>query len=358
MAEHVLIAPLGLSPGAVSGLALALIQGDNGSLGNFPISRVVTVGTNHRDVVIASDIVTGLFNRLPLPAAHGRSPVTTDLRYEHESIPFAELRGDDRSSVAFLLTMGRILEGCFAAQDTIHIGVTSGRSGMGAMAALAAGIYGAEYLWHFWVSEDIEEHGRLDKLPKPVRLDDNKYVNPTLAPEEYQVVPLPFLNLRPYHPILRRYFREYRSALEEGRPPNMPDDVSPLIQLLDRFGVGQLEEVFPAEFPVAAASKLIEMIGEYPNLSAQEKEIRRSRLLEMLGEYKVVERDETRQRLMKLLETGASDAQLLDTVVSSEPDGRFSQWWRDNQSSINTVSTVSNVLLVAVQVYLQAHGLC
>ncbi|MCA9954852.1 MAG: hypothetical protein KC434_09050, partial [Anaerolineales bacterium] len=180
MGEGILVTPLGLSPGAVSGMALAL----NAQLGYGTISRVEVIGTTNR----ASQEVSQKLHELLQEK---------DILYQPHFIPQAELDVDEAAK-AFMLLMGQVLASLDGQGHTVHVGVTSGRSGMGALAALATNVYGADYLWHLWVSREIEDKGRWDLLPKPVKLENNKYLDPTLEEGAYQVVALPFLDLRPY----------------------------------------------------------------------------------------------------------------------------------------------------------------
>ncbi len=287
MGEGILITPLGRSPGAVSGLALAL----NKKLGPQTITKVITIGTADAEVIKVGRLLTKLF-------------AETEIEYDDQYITQKELDSEE-ASTAFMIHIGQMMDALSQQHHQIHIGVTSGRSGMGALAALATNVYGADHLWHFWVHADIEDMGRLDRLPKPVRLTDNKYLDPTMDDRMYEIVPLPFMDLRPYHPELKRYYREYITAVQAGQTPDTPNTISPIAQLLLGQQAQTLEAIFPADLPIKAAGQIMHMIQQYPHQPEAEQALMAQDLVNMLGTYQIIDR-RTRQRLLTLLETGGT----------------------------------------------------
>jgi len=176
--EQVLISPLGFSPGAVSGVYFALKEERD-----VKIDQIITVGTAHQGVRDAAAILDTLFRRVG------------DVAYKACYVDAEELRGDVRdASGPFAARMGLYISRARQAGQTVHVAVTGGRSGMGALAALAAQIYRADHLYHLWVDEEIERGG---SDPRRVRPDpQNPYVNPTVEGRDaWSLVPLPFVDL-------------------------------------------------------------------------------------------------------------------------------------------------------------------
>jgi hypothetical protein len=174
MTEHVLISPLGFAAGAVSGVYFALKEQ------GVAVDKVITVGTRHDDVLSAAEILERLFRRVG------------DVDYKPCYIDAIDLKGRERdASGPFAARMGLYIDQARKAEQTVHVAVTGGRSGMGALAALAAQLYRADHLYHLWVDEEIELHGIARAEPDP----ENKYVNPTIEPGLCELVALPFANL-------------------------------------------------------------------------------------------------------------------------------------------------------------------
>ena len=174
MTEHVLISPLGFAAGAVSGVYFALKERE------VAAEKVITVGTRHEDVRNAADILARLFRRVG------------DVDYNPCYIDAIDLKGPERNaSGPFAARMGLYIDQARNAGQTVHVAVTGGRSGMGALAALAAQLYRADHLYHLWVDEEIELHGIARAEPDI----QNKYVNPTIEPDLCELVALPFADL-------------------------------------------------------------------------------------------------------------------------------------------------------------------
>ncbi len=176
MTRHVLISPLGFAAGAVSGVYFALREQGIG------VEQVITVGTDHPGVRDAARVLIDLFRKVE------------GVSYEAKYIAAEDLWGAVvDASGPFAARMGLYVDRARSLDGTcVHIAVTGGRSGMGALAALAAQIYGADKLYHLWVSPEIEREGIARARPDV----SNPYVNPTLRPGEWELVELPFINLR------------------------------------------------------------------------------------------------------------------------------------------------------------------
>jgi hypothetical protein len=173
--EHTLISPLGFAAGAVSGVYFAL-ERQHG----LKVDHVITVGTAHAYVRNAAEILETLFRRVD------------GVDYKPCYIDAIDLKGPERdASGPFAARMGLYIDRARDAGQTVHVAVTGGRSGMGALAALAAQLYRANWLYHLWVDEDIEREGIAKATPDP----ENRYVNPTVENGLCELVSLPFADL-------------------------------------------------------------------------------------------------------------------------------------------------------------------
>jgi len=190
--HHVLISPLGRSPGAVSGVYFGLRKRDT------PVGEVITVGTSDDDVQKAADYwLEPLFRS------------ETDVAYRPRFITSEELQGGEQDVGPFTALMGLHIQQAREAGHVVHVAVTGGRSGMGALGALAAQLYGADHLWHLWVERAIEEGGSVDRLHPP-KDRTNVYLNPTAQGKErkaWELVALPFVDMTPLHGVIREYVR-------------------------------------------------------------------------------------------------------------------------------------------------------
>jgi hypothetical protein len=233
--RHVLISPLGRSPGAVSGVYFELQRR------GIQVSEVITVGTSHDDVRQAADVwLTPLFAAEP------------ELTYRPRSISSKELRGKDRAMGSFTALMGHKIQQAHDANHVTHVAVTGGRSGMGALAALAAQLYGADHLWHLWVDPEIERNGTIDRLDPPVTRA-NVYLNPTVRQGAVELVALPFVDMTPLHGVIREY-------LSSGF---VPDTETIPYNMFVRTGVKHLGQVFPPGITVQAADRITELVEAY-----------------------------------------------------------------------------------------------
>ena len=191
--HHVLISPLGRSPGAVSGVYFGLRERDT------PVREVITVGTSDDDVQKAADYwLEPLFRS------------ETGVAYRPRFITSEELQGGEQDVGPFTALMGLHIQQAREAGHVVHVAVTGGRSGMGALGALAAQLYGADHLWHLWVERAIEEGGSVDRLHPPKDCT-NVYLNPTAQGKErkaWELVALPFVDLTPLHGVIRDYLLE------------------------------------------------------------------------------------------------------------------------------------------------------
>ena len=323
MSEHVLVSPLGFSPGAVSGLAFALIEE------NYPISWVITVGTAHEDVKASAQILETLFHDM-------------DILYKPLHIPATELRQSEDSTDAFVSHMGLALESACKDRNKVHVGVTGGRSGMGALAALATNLYGADHLWHLWVEDYIEKGGRSKNLLPTI---ENQFLNPTVVPDAYELVDLPLVDLRPLHPIIWEYYKDGRE----------PDPHSALYQLFQGGQIKRLQDVFPAGLTMSKADELINLIRTYKDMDPGDQDKAMMELGSILAHAGVID-EATKTKLQKLVKAGLPSNEVLAIAKTANDKMDFWKVILKNQDTIGVTSNVIAAMLQGIVLYLQIKG--
>lgn len=312
MDEQILVSPLGLSPGAVSGVAFGLQRGVNTDEGlvTYPISRVVTLGTSNPRVREAAGYLAALFAQ-------------ADIRFEPDYIPQPELRQEDDSVGTFVARLGTVLEAASKAGDVVHVAITGGRSGMGALAALATSLYGADHLWHLWVTEEIELKGRIGELPQPFDMH-NIYLNP--PPGQYELVELPFLNMRPLHPILWDYYRQEALATDDSL-------VEALLQgnFIRTAGI-QMADIFPAGATLRHKREVAAMT-QSSNVRGPDQQQQLVRILQQAGLVDV----RASERLQRILLLDLPPSEVLGIARFEEVDGSFWHYLKSRERVVREV---------------------
>lgn len=326
----ILVSPLGLAPGAVSGVYFALQKE------GFEIDKVITVGTSNTDVIRA--------------AKRYLAPIFTHqgVDYDPIHIPADDLRGGSRQVRPYVAMTGLALEQAQREGEEVHIAVTAGRSGMGALAALATNLYGADYMWHFWVRADIEIEGQVENLRRLIRSEQmvkSKLLNPTVEAQAWEIVRLPFLDLRPIQDMLRSYARE-------GKLP--PE--SPLARLFARADIKDFTEVFPAGLTMADADQLMKLKARYAEIEDPRK---RASLMVDVGEILqragVVEPGE-KEKLINLVNGNAAPEALVDFAKEAKDRVGFWMWIQQNKDSLDFILATTGFFLNALEIYLQFRG--
>jgi hypothetical protein len=331
MPQEILVSPLGRAPGAVSGVVFALQAQQN-----IEIDKVITVSTSHPDVKRAAKrYLTPLF-------------AYCDVEYDPIHVPAKELRGGSKSINPYVAMLGVALERAQPALGHVHVAVTGGRSGMGALAALATNLYGADRLWHLWVHQDIEEQGTVDHLmglTAPQEMFEAPVLNPTKQPDGCEIVDLPFMDLRPLHPLLWEYHRTGA----------FPDPNSPLTQLLTSAGIQRFTEIFPAGLTFEKADQIMEMKTRYAEAEPREQMNIATELGELLQEAGVVSQRE-RKAMVDLVIGDLAPEALLDWAQDAEDKLGFWAWLRENKDSIGVLLSAGGFLLEALSIYLSTRG--
>ena len=143
---RVLLASLGRSPGAVTGLYHALVRDGK------PVTRVVTFSSTHRDVRDAAGICREEFRRLG---------VAYDNRFFD-----AEDIASESDAREFKSCFYGLLQESLGSGAEVLVGITGGRTVMGALMAVVVQTTapGQAALYHLDVDDDIEEDGRLPRM--------------------------------------------------------------------------------------------------------------------------------------------------------------------------------------------------
>lgn len=334
----VLVSPLGRSPGAVSGMFFALkAQRD------IEIEQVVTVGTSHPQVRSASaNYLSPLFEYL-------------QVAYDPIHIPASDLREGRKNIAPFVAMIELALKNAQEAGHRVHVAVTGGRSGMGALAALATNFYGADHLWHLWVSREIEDGGTVDKLfglTEPEAMVNSPYLNPTVdGADSCEVVDLPFVDLRPLHDVLWTW----------RRTGQMLDPSSALALFFKTAGIQRFQDIFPAGLTFVQADDILTLKTQFARSTPQDQYTLMAELGTILHEAGVVDEIE-RQQLVDMVAGQARDVFAFAETVRKDRTG-FWEWVKQRKDEIGVamaavggVSTALGTLLKALELYLKANG--
>jgi hypothetical protein len=140
----VLISPLGLSPGAVSGLYYALQRERD-----VEVDKVITIGTNDPKLRGCKRVLEDVF---------GMEKVD----YDHHSIPFPHLRWDGAVR-AFCKEVAATLAS--AQEHEVYLGISAGYASMGALALLVARQnQSVDAVYHLWVDDELQQMGHIDRF--------------------------------------------------------------------------------------------------------------------------------------------------------------------------------------------------
>jgi len=151
---NILLSPIGRSPGAVTGIYYALAEQEAA----VQIDTVVLLSTAMPQVKKSARMVKQVLGSegvnvvaLPLRAAEAKGP-------SHDF-------NDEATVLNFIQLANAVLDhGSRAGGDRVYIGISGGRSSMGALVTLSAYIYGAAGIYHLWVDEEVEKKGDIAQL--------------------------------------------------------------------------------------------------------------------------------------------------------------------------------------------------
>jgi hypothetical protein len=155
----ILVSPLGLSPGAVSGLYYALQR----ELG-VKVDKVVIIGTNDPRLFGCRRILEDLFRE-------------EGVDYDTHSIPFADLRGPGavRAFCRYVAATLAIPD----ESDEIYLGISAGYGSMGALALLVARENKAvDEVYDLWIDDETQQMGHIDRFGQLAPEDQVRVLQP------------------------------------------------------------------------------------------------------------------------------------------------------------------------------------
>ncbi len=176
--ERIVLASLGQSPGAVTGLYHALVRA-----GKRP-TEVITFSTTDRRSREASDICRSAFENLGVPY-HNRAAGIEDISDDGDA---RELKG----------TFDGLLQAAGARKADILVGVTGGRTVMGVLMGIVVQTSAVEriQLYHVDIDDDLEADGRLPELWQYEHMPRwDEVLNP--PPAKIRLVRVPFVQFTP-----------------------------------------------------------------------------------------------------------------------------------------------------------------
>lgn len=146
----ILLSPIGRSPGAVTGIYYALSE----QKPPVAIDAVVLISTTMPRVLEAARIVQQTIggDKVHIFRLRGGEQPSHDFT-------------DETTILDFIHQVNAVLNHAREAGNDVYIGISGGRSSMGALATLSAYVYGAAGVFHLWVDEEIERQGDIDRLP-------------------------------------------------------------------------------------------------------------------------------------------------------------------------------------------------
>lgn len=143
---HTLIATVGKSPGAITGMYKALIEQDPPTIPER-IHLIRTEGDP--DIADAADIIRRYLARYDVEI------ISPDYRIPHIDVD------NRRAANAFQKLVADAVERHAKSGENLLLNITGGRSSMGAMLAVAGHVY-SDYvagMYHLWVTTDVEDLG-------------------------------------------------------------------------------------------------------------------------------------------------------------------------------------------------------
>lgn len=328
---NVLISPLGRSPGAVSGVYFAL------KAKGYQVEKVVTVGTSHPAVMQSSQHYLK-----PLFAALG-------VEYHAVHLPGLDLKHGNRVVMPHASMMGLEIENARAAGGDVHVAVTGGRSGMGALAALAAQFFGASYLWHLWVPAEIETEGDVEQLAGLISTEDllnSPVLNPTLAGDEaHDLISLPFSDLSGLKKLLTHY-------AATGKLPDAASLAMTVFLQDAGLSVERLRQVYPAGATFADMEDYFALVNRYWQESDPRK--RENTLVEIgawMQRTGIIE-SEDRENLMLLLAANGSVDDLLK-MVKKDATGIWG-FLKENKDQMGILVSIAELFLKFGEIYIKS----
>ncbi len=177
---NILLSPLGLAPGTVTGAYYALLgQG-------YDIRSIITVSTS-------SDLTRLCEREIEAELERARRALNVNVTYQERlCIPNDEIQ-NATDVYRFRKLILTALQENLDAGHQVYLSLTGGRKSMVAAAAMAAQLRKPNKIFHVYVDEEIEREGHISSLLKKGTEKRWLYLNPPAG--KISLVEIPFLSL-------------------------------------------------------------------------------------------------------------------------------------------------------------------
>jgi len=176
--QRVLVSPLGLSPGVVTGAFYALRDEGYGTM-----DKVVTIGTG-------KDLVRLCEKEIATELKEFEQECGTHVEYEARHIAANEVRNADDVR-AFAELLEALLQEHEARNDMIYLSLTGGHKSMAAAVALAAQLHKPALVFHLFVEETVQQGGDIRQVLRRYGEAKRRCLNPPR--EQRSIVEIPLL---------------------------------------------------------------------------------------------------------------------------------------------------------------------
>jgi CRISPR-associated protein (TIGR02584 family) len=177
----ILISPLGLAPGVVTGAYYALRDQNWGEM-----DAIITVSTT-------SDLTKLCEREIEAELGRARQELGVSVKYQQQlSIPSDEVRNSS-DVFRFRRIILDLLQTNPSAGDHVYLSLTGGRKSMVAAAAMAAQVCKPKKIFHVFVDEEVERDGHITALLKKPTDKRRFYLNPPT--NKIGLVEIPLLSL-------------------------------------------------------------------------------------------------------------------------------------------------------------------
>lgn len=309
----VLVATLGRSPGAVTGLYNLLMQE-----GTYRPAQVRLLMTSDPDVQEAATIIEA-----ELVKRFGIDPEVV----RREEFEEPDLRGGLRSVLAFQKRVTAVLEELDGEGHRIITGIAGGRSSMGAMLAVSSQLYDTvREMYHVWVDRKLEGLGDIEWLRKN---RNHPLYNDVLFPptNRCKLVPLPVYRL-----ATKRAEIEKKTATElQAAYANA--------SAADRDMVNAILAALPHHMTIDQARRYLHCMGEIA--AGHNVEERLAEALEVLQEAGGASLQEHFEFLREQAGSGDDMLNVMARFVERvEADSRvwwgrrLAEWWKENYEPV------------------------
>lgn len=312
--SYTLIATLGQSPGAVTGLYHALREDER----ELDIERLCILKTADNDVEEAFVLICDHFKRA---APHLKIDHYTLDEIEHtKTASFQKMITD---SIQRYEKLGSIVAG-----------VGAGRTSMGVMLGITAQLFPqVTHIYHLWVSPRIEKHGNIDFILKE-RLEeyDPDLYNEILHPQKNQRQLIPLYS---YVPILKSLsLIELRERIEQ----------TPTLALEDKDAVNGLLDTLPRRLNVSQARDFSDVLKGVQAGSLLDTE----KLVTVLDEAGITYAARHVRNLEMISQNGKSPQEQLDEWSAAVVrDGQY--WARDFLEAVRAFREDEVLYTAAIQ---------